>query len=264
MPRPPRVTSRRSQPTTRARTIRIPSPSRAGGPFSFRSPTPTRPGGTPSAPAAPAAPAAPQYDITNLPPDPSYDAAVAAAQRDRDMRLAAIAGERTRTLSDFGFTEGPGGVLAFDPNNPLSKAAVLKQTYNTRRRSTGQSMAAGGQLYFGSYQNAQDLINRNQVADEDAQAKALQAFLAGNTGQTTQTGVDYTNAVSQAAGDRVARFQSNPLYQPATADSMADLAPAAGPGAVPAAPVARPLTAAEIAAGLRRRSRTTGARIGRI
>jgi len=172
--------------------------------------------------------AAPQYSLANLPPDASYDAAVALLQRQRDEGVAGIIGERSRTLSDYGFQEGPNGAITFDPNNPFSKASVMKKTYDTNRRATGQTMAAGGQLYAGSYQGAQDLINRNQLQSEDALTKNLQAFLARNTGQQKEAGTNYEIAAGQAYGDRVGRFQSNPLYGPATAASTSDAAPAAG------------------------------------
>lgn len=220
--RPPRITSTRRQPTTRApltpgqqsaRTLRAwyRNPNRnVGAP----KPKPAAPA-APSAPATPAAPAAPQYSLANLPPDASYDAAVSLLQRQRDEQFAAVTAERARTLSDYGFQEGPNGMLTFDPNNPFSKSAVMKKTFDTNRRSTGQSMAAGGQQYSGAFQNAQDSINRNQLQSEDALTKNLQGFLARNTGQYKDVGTGYETAAGQAYGDRLSRFQSNPLYDPA-------------------------------------------------
>lgn len=177
-----------------------------------------------------AAPAAPAYSVSNLPPDASYDAALAQLQRQRDQNLAGIAGARFRGLNDYGFTEGPGGAIAYDPNNPFSKAALLKKSFDTNRRATGQNMAAGGQLYAGAFQNAQDLVNRNQLQAEDAQSKALIGFLAQNTQQQAQSRTDYETAAQQAFGDRIGRFASNPLYDPATAESTS---PQAAPRAAP-------------------------------
>src|SRR4051812_40245208 len=148
-------------------------------------------GATPAAPAVPAAAAAAQYSLSNLPPDATYEAADILLQRQRQEGLAAIAGERTRTLSDYGFQEGPSGALTFDPNNPFSKAALLKKAYDTNRRSTAQSMGAGGQLYAGAFQNAQDLVNRNQLQAQDAQLKQLQSFIAQNDARRTQAQTDY-------------------------------------------------------------------------
>jgi hypothetical protein len=88
-------------------------------------------------------------------------------------------------------------------------------------------MGSTGQLYAGSFQNRQDLINRSQLQDEDALQRSLQDFLARNTMSFGQTGVDYTTGVGQAALDAAARAASSPLYEPVT--------PAATPAPAPAA-----------------------------
>jgi hypothetical protein len=112
----------------------------------------------------------------------------------------------------------------------------MKKTYDTNRRSTAQSMGSGGQLYSGSFQNAQDLIGRNQLQSEDALQKNVAAFLARNTGQRTEALTGYETAVGQAAGDRIGRFQNNPLYDPASgAWTNPDGTPAAPPPAAAAA-----------------------------
>ncbi len=205
--------------------------------------------------------ATPQYSLSNLPVDASYDQAISLLQRQRDEGIAAIVGERSRTLSDYGFQEGPTGALTFDANNPFSKASVMKKTYDTNRRSTGQTLAAGGQLYHGSFQNAQDLVNRNQLQSEDALTKNLQAFLAHNASQRAAAGTDYELAAGQAYGDRVGRFQSNPNYDPATGQWKTDEPP---PPGVPAAPAGTPAARRNAVTGMARRRRLTGARIGRI
>jgi hypothetical protein len=248
--RPPRITSTRRQRTTRGgpvvtsrtpqantgrgRVVRQPSLSRVFAPSWGRPPTLRTGGAAVSAGGVPASSVStPQFSLTNLPVDASYDQQIAQLQRQRDEQFAQIAGERSRTLSDYGFQEGPNGMLTFDPNNPFSKSAVMKKTYDTNRRSTGQSMASGGQLYSGSFQNAQDLINRNQLQSEDALTKNLQAFLARNTGQRTAAGTGYETAAAQAEAERIARFQSNPLYDPAAADD-------GGGGGAPAPAAAAP------------------------
>src|SRR4051794_10410499 len=135
--RPPRVTSTRRQPTTRggprvtSRTRQPVTPMRIPrmGPSWYRAPALKTGGSAVSAGGVPAsAVQAPQYSLSNLPVDASYDAAVALLQRQRDTQLASITAERARTLSDYGFQEGAGGMLTFDPNNPFSKSAVMKKT----------------------------------------------------------------------------------------------------------------------------------------
>jgi hypothetical protein len=260
----PRVTSRTPQPTT-GRGIRQPSLRQVLAPSWGRQPGLRTGGGAAAVPGVPASAVGPaQYSLTNLPVDASYDAQVAALQQQRANTLAALAGERTRSLSDYGFQEGPNGALTFDPNNAFSKAAVMKKTYDTNRRSTAQSMGSGGQLYAGSFQNAQDLIGRNQLQSEDALQKNVAAFLARNTGQRTDALTGYETAVGQAYGDRVGRFQNNPLYDPASGMwTNPDGTPATPPPAAAAA-AAKPASRSSVAAALRRRARMTGARLGRI
>ncbi len=258
----PRVTGRTQQPTTgRGRIVRQPTLPQVLAPSWGKPPTAGRPGGG-GTPAAPAAPAAPTYSISNLPPDASYEQVIPHLQQQRANNLAAVAAERVRGLSDFGFIEGPSGTLTFDPNNPFSKAAVLKKAYDTNRRSTGNSMAAQGQLYSGARQNALDLVSRNQLGAEDSQYKALQAFLAANTGRAEQAQTDYETAAGEAYGDRVGRFQDNPLYDPASG-TMPTPAAANATAAAAAAASAKPRTSSQIAAAMRRRRRG-GLRIGRI
>jgi len=255
----PRVTSRTQQPTTRGRTY--PSMSQVFAPSWGRPVQAPRP----AAPAAGGVPASsvqtPQYSLSNLPVDASYDAALASLTRQRDEGIAGIIGERSRTLSDFGFQEGPNGMLTFDPNNPFSRAAVMKHTSDVNRRSTAQTLGSGGQLYSGAFQNAQDLINRNQLQGEDALTKNLQAFLARNTGQRKETLTNYELAAGQAYGDRVGRFQSNPLYDPATGQWKTDTPP---PPGTTTASAGTPAARASAVSGMARRRRLTGARIGRI
>jgi len=236
--RPPRITSTRRQPTTRA--PRAVDWSRVTRGPSWRSGFGVAP--RPAKPAVPApanTAAVPQYSLSNLPPDASYDDQIALLQRQRDEGIAGIVGERSRTLTDYGFQEGPNGAITFDANNPFSKASIMKKTYDTNRRSTAQSLGAGGQLYSGSFQNAQDLVNRNQLQSEDALLSNVQAFLTRNTGQQKAAGTNYELAAGQAYADRVGRFQSNPLYDPATAESTPATKAALGPTKATAA-VGRP------------------------
>jgi hypothetical protein len=180
-----------------------------------KAPAPVVPASTPEAPQPMFDPSAP------LPVDATYDSEMGTRERARGSGLAAATGERTRGLGEYGFTESafdPNtqtmGALAFDPNNPFSKAALLKKSYDTGRARTGQSMASQGQLYSGAYQNAQDLLNRNQLQGEDALTKSLTGFLANNSDRHTQVQTDYELGAGQSESDRVGRALSNPLYNP--------------------------------------------------
>lgn len=205
------------------------------------------PGTTGPPPASPASPAATaagasgggvDYDI-NLPVDPAWAADRLAAEKTHEAQQAGLTGQRTRSLSDYGYSEAAGGALSFDPNNPFSKAALLKQTYDRSRRSSAQSMGSSGGLYSGAFQNQQDFVNRGQLGAEDTMTKALQGFLAQNTTAREQATNDYWAANARADAARMGRLASNPLYQPSASqnadpgiepDAPAELAPAP-PGA---------------------------------
>jgi len=262
------VTSRRRQPTTgQGRIVRQPvNPfvsrgvpallSRANRAASTRGVPAAAAGGATASTAA-----VTPYSVSNLPPDAAW-AKIAGPggllDQQRIANLAAISGERTRSLSDYGFNEGPNGALAYDPNNPFSKASVLKKAYDTNRRSTAQSMGAGGQLYSGAFQNAQDLVNRNELQAGDTQLKALQAFLASNTGRSKQEEIDYQTGAANAWSDRLARFQDNPLYDPSSGTWKTPEPEAAAP----AGPVTGPNSAAAGAAAPRTTKVAVSAKYG--
>src|ERR1044072_7194012 len=149
-----------------------------------------------------------------MPPSPDFDAQLAELGAARDTTLTGLTGARTRTLGDYGFSEDAGGGLAFDPNNPFSKAALLKKNYDTSRRSTGQSMGSGGQLYAGAFQNAQDLVNRNQLGSEDALQKSLTAWLLENTDAATRARTRSEEGAGKIEGDRAAYAAASALYSP--------------------------------------------------
>lgn len=176
-------------------------------------PPPTAPAAAPPSPnVAPAA--APTPTDAALPPDATYEQVLGGLQRKRDADLAALTAQRTTTLLNYGYNEGPNGALTYDPNNPESLAAQMKKHYDQSRSGTGINMAARGQLYAGSYQNAQDTLNRGQLSAEDRQTKTLAAYLAGNTSGRATAQTNFELNAGQALGDRVARAPQNPLYSP--------------------------------------------------
>lgn len=193
--------------------------------------------GKQAAPAAPAAPAGPT--TAPLPVDASYDAEIGSLYNKRDQGNAEIEKGRQRGLADYGFTETPvTGALAFDPNNPFSKAALLKQSYDTGRARAAQQMGSGGQLYSGAFQNQQDLINRGQLQGEDSLQKSLIGFLANNTAQGAQVRTDFEMGAIGAGSDRVERALNNPLYSPMLGDQggIGTAASATSPAAATSAP----------------------------
>jgi len=182
-----------------------------------------KPGAAPVTAVAPTA-----APVVRPPPvDPIYEQGLGSRDVLRTNRVADIRSARTQGLIDYGFTETgfdygrdaagnpvASGTLAIDPNNPFGKAAELKRRYDTSRRATGQGMGAGGQLYAGAYQNAQDSLNRQQLGAEDTLNKSLAAFLLGNVGKYHGEQTDYANDVNQLGAERMGRIAENPLYDP--------------------------------------------------
>lgn len=155
--------------------------------------------------AANPAPASSQVGPTGLPIDPAYDATIAALGSKRDQLLAGYGADRTSNLLDYGYTEGADHSLSFDPNNPFSRAALLKRRYDQSRKGANTSMAARGQLYSGALQRQRDDLNFQQGAGENSLMNALARFLAQNTSSSAGARTDYDLAAAQAMGDRLSR-----------------------------------------------------------
>jgi hypothetical protein len=180
--------------------------------------------------AAPTAPSAPKFDINNLPVDPVFDQSVGALGRTRDDTIAGLEGQKTSTLADYGYsaTYNPDGSVAsltVDPNNPFSRAAQLKKSYDQAKTGTGNSLAAQGQLYSGALANAQNANDTGYSQGQNTLEKSLGSILAGIIGGERTARSDFETGKGTAFGDRVTRAGSNPLYSPTAADAPA--APAA-------------------------------------
>jgi hypothetical protein len=202
-------------------------------------------------PAAPAAPDVPEPVAVDTPvesplpliepPDASFTAEIEGLGQTYRSDLAGNTEGRKRGLMDYGYLEDEAtGGLSFDANNPFSRAALLKRNYDTQRRSSAQSMGAGGQLYSGAFQNRQDLVNRDQLGGEDSLQKSLGDFLLSNTDSKRKIGENYAAGLRRADESRLGRINENPLYSPtvsaADAAAVTPLAPAQsiGPAVVKA------------------------------
>lgn len=181
-------------------------------------PRPASPGLVRPAVPRPAAPSVGTGAPGGPPVDPIFDQTFSNLVRQRDTTLAGLSSQRQQGLADYGYTETPTtGALAFDPNNPFSKAAQLKRLYDTDRRAAGQRIASTGGLYSGGYQNVQDLANRNQLGAQDTMQKALAGFLARNTSERAAAGTSYKQQLGTADVERLGRIATNPTYSPTAA-----------------------------------------------
>lgn len=70
---------------------------------------------------------------------------------------------RNLANADTGYAESEAGINRefFDPTNPYNRAKLLQESYQRSARSANVGMAARGQLYSGSFQNAQDASLQN-------------------------------------------------------------------------------------------------------
>jgi hypothetical protein len=155
-------------------------------------PTPAAPAGVPVAPAS-------------LPVDPAYDAAVGSSNQSLATTLAALTAQRQQIGQTYGLRQEPTGNVIDDPTNPFSRAAALQLAYRQSQRGNTTSMAARGQLYSGSLQNAQNESTRQNQSGRDALIREFQARNADIDTRTQQAKDAFAAAQAQAEADRAAR-----------------------------------------------------------
>lgn len=167
-------------------------------------------------PAAAAPAAAPPVTASGVPADKplpfdaQYDAEVGNAAKNRDVTLAGIGRERNDALATYGYTgtfDQSGNLVGrqFDPNNPFSRAALLKRTYDQTSRGNVNRMAVRGQLNAGSFQNLKNNTDFGYMQGEDANQKSLNALIGSLIGRQQAANTSYDSAVVQAGGSRLAR-----------------------------------------------------------
>jgi hypothetical protein len=176
---------------------------------------------------APQTPPAASSGGSGLPLDPTYQATIGGLQHKRDDALAQYAGQRPKVLADYGYTasgydaQGNPLGLAFDPNNPFSRAALAKRTADQVKAGTQNSMASRGQLYSGALEQAQAGNEFNYQQGSDALQKALVGALGGIAAGERGAKTDYELGAGQALGESVGRAQNAPPTPPPAAAAPA-------------------------------------------
>lgn len=168
----------------------------------------------PKPPAAAPQTAAPM----GLPVDPAYDAATGAASYNYQTAALGAQYQRGQLGQSYGIGIRPDGSVFDDVSNPYSRAAEQQKAYDRARRGTTTSLAAQGQLYAGSMQNAQNenanVANRNR----DALIRDFMGAQQGITQAEQGAQGQYLNAAAQAESERIARALANrPLPAQVTA-----------------------------------------------
>lgn len=169
------------------------------------------------------------YTSAALPNDPVYDAEVGNSQRTKDQTLAQLRSGRTDTLSEYGYNasyDPSGNVtdLSFDPNNPFSRAALLKRSYEQGKTGTTNRYAASGQLYAGSLVNAQNQNDYQYQGGQDTLKKNLLRYLSENRQAETGANSQYEGNVGVSDANRVQRAVNSP-NQPAPVVASSVVAP---------------------------------------
>lgn len=204
----PRLPPRNTRPTLPARAPRAPAVLPRNKNTSYVTGAPNT--------KAPAAAAAPSQAGSGLPLDPTYEATIGGLQKKRDELLAGYTAQRPRVLADYGYTaagydsSGAPTGLAFDPNNPYSRASLAKKVYDQNQAGTQNSMAARGQLYAGSLDSAKAFNESRYQQGSDALLKSLTEQLVGIAQGERGAKTDYELGAGQAYGDSVSRAQNAP------------------------------------------------------
>lgn len=110
-----------------------------------------------------------------LPIDPVYDATLGAARRNLGASLLGAQHQRGQLGQNYGLAISPSGVVTDDLTNPYSRSAAYLQAYRRQQRATSTSLAAQGQLYTGSFQNAR---NENRRAYDERRDAMIRDFMA--------------------------------------------------------------------------------------
>jgi hypothetical protein len=120
------------------------------------------------------------------PLDPLMLQSLDTNQRNFNVGNLQLTGERARTLQSYGYTGQfdkndalvPGS-LKFDPTDPYSRAALLKQNFDRQRNTRANQMAAMGQRTSGAFLSGQNALIRNEAQGTDQLTKSLGTFLSG-------------------------------------------------------------------------------------
>lgn len=107
-----------------------------------------------------------------MPWDAQYERVVGGADKNYGNTMAYLNSKRLQAQQAYGIAPGFNDYA----NNPFSRAALLRKSWDTNVRGTTNSYAAQGQLYAGSVHNAQqanrfkydtgyDELNRDYLAD---------------------------------------------------------------------------------------------------
>lgn len=168
-------------------------------------------------PATPSAPANQIVDPNTLAHDSIYDAEVARLHANRANAEAAVPGQLTQGAQSYGYNYNEGtGAIGEDASNPYSRRQLLVESYANARRGNTNSLAARGQLYSGSLQNAQDTSQRTYNSSQDSLKRAYQTFVQGVLSGRTKAQDDESAGMIAAESNNLSRAIANKPDAPAS------------------------------------------------
>lgn len=161
-------------------------------------------------PAKPAAPSA-QSDPASTPKDAIYNATATGLGRVRDDTLAGIGREQNQALAEYGYTgtfDAQGNLTGrtVDPNNPFSRAALLKRNYDQRSSGNVTNYASRGLLHSGAYGAAKDNTDFGFLQGTNENERSLDAILGGLIGRTRSANTNYESGLTEAGAENLARL----------------------------------------------------------
>ena len=160
----------------------------------------------------PATPAAPKpTDPASTPKDAQYLASVTGLARNRDDTLAGIGREQNQALAEYGYTgafDAQGNLTgrSVDTNNPFSRAALMKRSYDQSARGNNTSFAARGQLNSGAFQNAKDNTDFGYLRGMNENERSFDAVIGNLIGRRATANTNYETGTTQAGLDNLARL----------------------------------------------------------
>lgn len=162
-----------------------------------------------------------------IPVEPIYDAQIGDLAKTRTDTLLGLKTQFDLMGQQYGFRRDANNNVLDDPTNPYSRAAALQQSYDRAKRFNTNAMAARGQLYAGSLQNAQNRARDNNDRGRDALLRDYLSQAAAYDSAVRGAENSYSGGVNAAQGDRLNRALAN---RPAP-----ESVPAAPPQAAPPA-----------------------------
>lgn len=133
---------------------------------------------------------APPGGPTTPPLDPTFEADLATANRNRAVAGAEATYQTGQINQEYGIT---------DHSNPYSRAALLEEQYKRSKAGTVNSYASAGQLNSGAYQRMQGENDRNYSIGSDQLARQYQNSIHNVQYGQAQTIANSGSGVDDAA-----------------------------------------------------------------